>query len=161
MRWLYERSIWHPDAIDEREGEVARDLKRWVLPTVDFFLIVGSYLGLNGGLPTFALVYNHAVASVLSAAVLLFAVGCLIGVSFPRLWVLELSAKCGLALVLLTYAFFLLVLAAGEYPTRGFVAGVTAALCAVIVGRIIWLCREERRRRAAAELLRALRQKGD
>jgi len=154
MRWLYERSIWHPDAIPEDEGEVARDLKRWVLPVVDFFLIVGSYLGLNGGLPTFAIVYNHTVAAVLSGAVLLFAIGCLFGISFPRLWALELSAKCGLAFVLLTYALFLLVLAAGEYPARGFVAGVTAALSVVIVGRIVWLCREERRRRIQREIQR-------
>lgn len=148
MRWLAHQTIWHPGAIPESEGEVARDMKRWVLPTIDLLLIVGSVLGLNGGLPTFAIVYNQVVATAASGAVLVLATLCLLGVAFPRLWLMELAAKCGLALVLVTYSILLLALAAAESGTRGFVAGVSAALCTVIVWRIVWLGRERRRREA-------------
>lgn len=149
MRALWEASIWHPDAIPPSEGELARDVKRWVLPTLDALLILGSVLGLHGGMPTFAIVYNAAVSQAASVAVLLFAVGCLVGIAFPRLWVLELASKCGLTFVLLTYAVLLLALATGEYPARGFVAGVTAAVTVLPVWRIVWLGREYRRRRKA------------
>lgn len=145
-------SIWHPDAIPASEGELARDVKRWVLPPLDAALIIGSILGLNGGMPSLAIVYNDAVSSAAAVAVLVFAVGCLIGVSFPRLWVLEMASKCGLVFVLVTYATLLLGLAAGGHESRGFVAGVTAAVSIVPLWRIVWLGREYRRRKARDRL---------
>lgn len=146
MRALWGASIWHPDAIPDSEGEVARDLKRWVLPTIDGLLIIGSILGLMGGMPTLAIVYSDTVGNVAAVAVLLFSVGCLVGVSFPALWALEATAKSGLAFVLLLYGAMLLVRALSGAET-GFIAFVTAALSAVPVARIIWLGREYRRRR--------------
>lgn len=157
MRWLARQTIWHPGAIPESEGEVGRDIKRWVLPTIDLLLIVGGILGLRGGLPTFAVIYNQAVATAASGAVLALASLCLIGVAFPRLWLIELTAKCGLALVLVTYSILLLALAAAEAGTRGFVAGVSAALCTIIVWRIVWLGRERRRRAARRQRRRGAR----
>ena len=154
MLWIARQTIWHPDAIPASEGDVARDVKRWVLPTIDVLLILGSILGLNGGLPAFAVVYDHTVATIASGSVLVFASACLVGVAFPRLWVLELSAKCGLAVVLLTYAFLLIGLAAVDVGTRGFVAGVSSALCVILIWRIVWLGREQRRRRALAYVLK-------
>lgn len=148
MRWIARHTIWHPDAIPASEGEIARDVKRWVLPVIDLLLIIGSVLGLNGGLPAFAVVYDHAVATVAASAVLVFASACLIGVAFPRLWALELAAKCGLSVVLITYAILLLGLAATDVGTRGFVAGVSSALCVILIWRIVWLGRERRKRRA-------------
>ncbi len=139
--------IWHPDAIPALEGEVARDVKRWVLPLIDAALILGSILGLNGGMPTFAIVYNETVSQIASVAVLIAAAGCLIGVAFPRLWLIEFISKCTLSFILLLYAALLLALATSEYPARGFIAGVCAAVTVLPVWRIIWLGREYRRRK--------------
>lgn len=153
MLWIARQTIWHPDAIPASEGDVARDVKRWVLPTIDMLLIVGSILGLNGGLPAFAVIYDHAVATVASGAVLVFASACFIGITLPRLWLLELIAKCGLSIVLITYAILLLGLAATDVGTRGFVAGVSSSLCVILVWRIVWIGREQRKRRALAAVL--------
>lgn len=153
LRRIGRATIWHPDAIPASEGELARDVKRWVLPMIDAFLIIGSALGLSGGMPSIAIVYNPAVSSTAAVFVLLFAVGCLIGISFPRLWIVEMMSKCGLAFVLLTYAGLLFGLAITESESRGFVAGVTAACAVVPVWRIIWLGREHRRRILAARLV--------
>jgi len=151
-RRLWRATIWHPDAIPASEGELARDVKRWVLPPFDMLIIFGSYLGLHGGMPNLAIVYNDAVSHAASIAVLVFAVACLIGVSFPHLWALELSAKVGLVTVLITYTILLFALAAWEYPARGFISGAMAAVTVLPVWRIVWLGREERHRRARREL---------
>lgn len=143
---LWRATIWHPDAIPDSEGEIAREVKRWVLPIVDGFLIIGSFLGIHGGMPTFAIVYNEAVSQTASVAVLAFSIACLVGVAFPRLWLVEFVGKCGLSFVLLLYALLLLALAASESPARGFVAGVCAGVAVLPVARILWLGREHRRR---------------
>lgn len=162
MRALFRATIWHPDAIPKSEGDYAADLKRWVIPIIDVLLIIGSALAVSGGLPTFAIVYNESVSHIAAVAILVFSCTCLLGISFPKLWALELVSKCGLVFLLLTYSVLLMGLAVGEYPTRGFVAGVATALCVLLGARVVWLAREFRRRRAtrAAEkaLIAALRE---
>lgn len=154
MRWLAavgRASIWHPNAIPITEGELARDMKRWVLPSIDTILIVGSMLAVQHGMPTFAIIYNAVVSHFAAVSVLIFSVGCLIGVAFPSLWRLELAAKGGLAFVLMTYSFLLLARVLVGDSTGGFVAAVALALSAVPVWRIVWLGREYRRRKARGE----------
>ena len=146
LRRLAQATIWHAGAIPDTEGEYARDLKRWALPTVDLLLILGSIFGISGGMPSVLIVYNELVSRTTAWVVLIFALGCLIGVSFPRLWVLEFASKCGLVFVLITYALLLVGLAASGNEARWFIAGVTSACAVVPSWRIIWLGREHRRR---------------
>lgn len=150
MRALWRASIWAPDAIPASEGELARDVKRWVLPTIDTVLIIGSILALFGGVPTFEIVYNSQVAQLAAVIMLAASTLCLIGVSFPRLWLLEMCAKCLLSLFLVLYAILLVVLSLGESPARGVVGGISAGLAIVLLWRIVWLGREHRRRVALA-----------
>ena len=151
MRSLWLASIWHPDAIPASEGEYARDVKRWVLPTIDLLLILGSFFGMSGGMPTVLIVYNECVSRTAAALVLAFAVGCLVGVAFPRLWALEFAAKCGLVFILLTYALLATGLSASGDQGRWFISGAVAAAAVAPVWRIIWLGRERRRRIASKE----------
>ena len=146
-------SIWAPGAIPAHEGELARDVKRWVLPPFDALLILGSALGLSGGMPSLMIVYNEAVSSASAVAVLAFSIGCLLGISFPRWWLLEMLSKCGLVFILATYALMLFGLAFAGSEARGFVAGVTAACAVLPTWRILWLGREHRRRVLAARLV--------
>lgn len=139
-------SIWHPDAIPASEGELARDVKRWVLPPLDALLILGSWRGVSGGMPSLAIVYNETISTAAAVGVLAFSIGCLIGVSFPRFWVLEMIAKCGLVFVLITYALLLFGLAITGDDGRGFIAGVAAGCAVLPFWRIVWLGREHRRR---------------
>ena len=143
-------SIWHPDAIPASEGELARDVKRWVLPAIDALLMFGSFLSLFGGVPAFTRVYNASVAQWAALVVLIAATLCLIGVSFPKLWLLELLAKCLLSGFLVHYALLLSTLSITGSPAWGIVGGMAAALAVVPMWRIVWLGREYRRRRAAS-----------
>jgi hypothetical protein len=152
LRRIGRATIWHPAAIPPHEGEVAREVKRYLLPGIDLALIIGAVRGIHGGMPTFALVFNDTASYIGAIAVLVFSVGCLIGVSFPRLWLLELASKCGLGLVLASYGVLLMAAAAGEYPARGIVGGACSGVAAVIVWRVFWLAREWRRRRDAGEV---------
>ncbi len=147
LRAIGRATIWHRDAIPEHEGEIAREVKRYLLPLLDVALILGAFFGVRGGMPTLAAVYSDTVSFTGAAAVLVFAVGCLIGVAFPSLWLLELVSKCGLGFVLATYGVLLMVAAAGDAPARGIVAGACIGVAGVVVWRIFWLSREYRRRR--------------
>lgn len=148
MRRLWRATIWYPGAIPITEGELARDVKRWVLPAVDLILIFGSMLAISHGMPTFAIIYNAVVSHFAAVAILIFSIGCLIGVAIPKLWLLELIAKCGLAFVLITYASLLLGRVLIGDSTGGFVGAVALALSVVPIWRIVWLGREYRRRNA-------------
>jgi hypothetical protein len=143
------RSIWHRDAIPITEGELARDVKRWVLPVVDVLFILASISGLVRGMPSFEVVYSETVSNVAAVLILAASIACLVGVSFPRLWRLELVGKMALAFVLLTYAALLVFLSVGG-SARGFVAGVCAASVVLPLWRIVWLGREYRRRKVNA-----------
>lgn len=148
LQRLRRSTIWHPDAIPAAEGELARDMKRWVLPTFDLVLIGAALLALYGGLPTFALVYATPVAIMAAWALLAVALTCLVGISFPRLWLVELIGKCGLILLLVPYGVIALVVAVLAHPNRSFLAGLALSAAILPLWRVVWLGREWRRRRA-------------
>lgn len=145
-RTIGRQTIWAPGAIDITEGELARDIKRGVLPIVDVLFILASVFGLAGGMPSFEVVYSAAVSHVAAVSILIASIACLVGISFPRLWRVEFAGKCALAFVLITYAGLLTILSVGG-SARGFIAGVCAASIVLPIGRILWLGREYRRRR--------------
>ncbi|MFD5599911.1 hypothetical protein ACFWHR_07615 [Leucobacter sp. NPDC058333] len=144
---LWRASIWHPDAIPEGEGKVAADVKRTLLPFYDLVLIGAALLAIRGGMPTFVIVYNDAVSGSAAWSLLGAASLCLIGVAFPRLWRLEAAAKITLTTILLVYGVMLLGSSVTE-PARGFVGGLTIAVCLLPVSRILWLGDEYRKRKA-------------
>lgn len=145
---VWASTIWAPDAIPPQEGEYAATIKRGLLPLFDVIMIVSALLAIRGGLPTFVIVYDETVSQLASWALLTCACLCLVGVAFPRLWLLEALAKTGLLSLLIVYAVVLIGWSAVD-PPRGFVGGVVLAACLPPVFRIVWLGREYRRRRGA------------
>lgn len=141
-------SIWARGAVPASEGRAASDVKRGLLPAFDLVLIGAAILAIRGGMPSFAIIYNDTVSDVAAWALLITTTGCLVGVSFPRLWLLEALAKSVMIAILLVYSGVLLGLSAVE-PTRGFVGGVTLAVCLLPAWRILWLGREYRSRKGA------------
>ena len=148
LRALWRASIWHPEAVPPYEGEIASDVKRGLLPVFDVVLIATAVLALRGGMPTFAIVYGDAVSDAASWALLVVAATCLVGVAFPRLWLVETIAKTALLLLLSGYGAVLILSAALADPARGFVGGVTLAASLIPVWRLVWLGRDYRRRKA-------------
>lgn len=146
LKQLLRPTIWDSDAIHPLEGQLACDVKRWMLPVFDAILIATSILAVRGGMPTFEIVYNSTVSQVAAWVFLVASITCLIGISIPKLWLLETAGKLVLLAVLLGYGF-VLMLSSFEDPDRGFVGGVTLAACLVPIWRIVWLGREWRRRK--------------
>lgn len=144
---LWSATIWAPDAIPASEGELARDVKRWVLPTFDLVLIGAAVLALYGGLPSLALVTARPIATVAAWALLVVVATCLVGVAFPKLWLVEFVGKCALIFMLLTYGLIALILAVIYDPNRSFMAGLSIATSVLPICRVVWLGRERRRRR--------------
>lgn len=107
---LWRQTIWHRDAIPPAEWR-DRHAKRFWYPFYDVLLMWGGLRAIKSGVPAFEDLLTEPVADV--AGVLLFFVGlvALIGVGFPRLWILELTAKGAAILVWVVYAIALQTLA--------------------------------------------------
>lgn len=142
---LFRASIWAPGAIPASEGQLARDLKRVILPLYDLGLIVCAVLALRGGLPSFAIVYPLSVSQFSSVALLLIAVLCLVGISFPHLWKLEAISKSALLAFQFSYAIVLFGLSV-ENPARGYVGGLAFVLMILPIWRLVILRRERKKR---------------
>lgn len=105
---LYRASIWHPDAIPVLELKYA-DLKRKLFPVVDICCIYMGLIGLFFGLPSIDTAYGSYVASVGGGVFAACSMGALLGISFPKLWVVEVIGKCVMIGCMVTYGLAVLV----------------------------------------------------
>lgn len=147
LRRAWAKTIWADGAIPPSEGHVASDMKRGLLPVYDLILIGAAVLALRGGMPTFEIVYSSVFASVAAWGLLATSILCLIGISIPKLWLLEAISKIGLVLVLAGYAIIMLIYSV-EDSGRGYTSAVMLAACLVPIWRIVWLGREYQSRGA-------------
>lgn len=145
VKKTWAKTIWAKGAVPESEGELASDVKRGLLPIFDLVLIFTAILAIRGGMPTFEIVYSSSVSTIAAWGLLMAASLGLVGVSFPKLWLLEAVSKIGLFAVLFGYALVLLLYSAEDAP-RGFVGGIMLAVSSIPVWRVIWMGREYRRR---------------
>lgn len=159
-RAAWSQTIWAPDAIPAHEGELARDLKRVVLPLFDVVIVIMGLVALNSGMPSFDIVYNlhlsEIAANVLLAAGLLAATG----VTFPRLWLAEAIGKIVIVTILGGYAAALWVLSAQGVGSREFIAAALSGIIILPMWNLVRLGRERTRRlvarRRAARIAAAL-----
>lgn len=146
IKRAWAHTVWAEGAIPDSEGQLAKDVRRILLPVFDVWLIVTALLAIRGGMPTFEIVYNTTVSTVVAWGLLVTAVLCLIGVCFPKLEAVEVISKLGLFMILFGYGLSLLLYSA-EDSARGFVGGAMVAVCFIPVGRILNIGRTYRRRR--------------
>jgi hypothetical protein len=99
-----------------------------VLPAFDFVLVIMGWSAVKLGMPTFDIVLNAHISMISAWALLIAAITALVGLAFPRLWVLEAAGKLLMVLVLAGYATGLWVLVSQGADGRGFVAGALTAL---------------------------------
>lgn len=107
MRWLWRRSIWHPDAIPLHEKKYA-SLKRVWLPLYD---IVAMWAGINAvmfGSRLLDRLYGSATDMV-GVLFSLVALVCLAGVAFPKLWAIEIVGKAVLVGMVFAYMAAIIV----------------------------------------------------
>lgn len=151
LRRLFAASIWAPEAITVDEWKY-RNLKRVLLPAIDLFFIFGGFSAVRFGIPAISEFFPDPVVDAFSFTLSLVAFACLVGVSFPRLWAVEIVAKILLLVQLVTYVTSLFLLTAVGEGNRGFVLFVSAVAAAVILWRITLLAAEWQERRLNAEV---------
>lgn len=165
-RRIWALTIWHPDAIPAHEGELARDLKRYVLPLFDVVIVIMGLVAIDAGMPSFDILYNIHLSAAASHVLLAAGLFAAAGVVFPRLWLAEALGKIVIVTIVGGYAAALWALAAQGVGSRAFIASALTAIVILPGWNLIRLGRERARRHAsrrrAAALAAALtRSQGD
>jgi len=152
---LFERSIWADGAIPAGDRKL-RSLKRLWLPIYDLGLVWMGLSAIRSGVPAFEELLPSLVADILGYLLILIAVLCLVGVSFPRLHALETASKTILVSILSLYFVSLRVLITPESNGRDTISIVVLLAIILPLFRLSILGGESRDRRDQEEFLRSL-----
>ena len=120
-RRLWAASIWHPSAIGPLEQKY-RSLKRVWLSAYDLVALLAGITAALYGSRLLDRLYGDAT-DVIGGFFSFIALVCLAGVSFPRLWAVEIIGKSILVGMVVAYAFAIVLspspeqLAAREAPS--------------------------------------------
>jgi phosphotransferase system glucose/maltose/N-acetylglucosamine-specific IIC component len=151
-RRLLKHTIWAADAIPPDEWKY-RHLKTVVFPVIDLGLIYSGVYAAIFGAPAIGEFFHYGVNLVFSVLFVAAAGSALIGVSFPRLWVVEVSAKTVLSGLLTAYLGALFILTTDGDSSRGFITGLTVAALGMCVWKASILGSEWATRRAEQRAL--------
>lgn len=125
-------SVWARDGVSAADWRF-RGLFRWVLPLTDVFFLWFGLAGLYNGIATVRRAASPEWQEWWSAGIALVALVAFIGVSFPRLWWLELAAKGPLIGLVSVYSVIFLVNGV-ENP----LVQATAGLICILIFLPIW-----------------------
>lgn len=146
MRWLWQASVWHPDAIPPDEWD-HRHQRRVSLPLLDALMIVAGVWAMRFGSPLLNDLFEPELVDLGGAILAASAATCLIGVAFPRLWRIELFGKTALVFLLVTYASAITFFPRNPDPSSGFVAFVICGMLIFPCTRMVELIEIRRRNR--------------
>lgn len=146
LRRIGRNSIWAKGAIPVEEWKY-RNFKRVVLPVYDFLVVLAGITAIVWGMPSFQEIFPGEVVDALGWLLVFVAVICLLGVSFPRLWAIEILGKALLLGIIVAYIIALFGLAVQGVGTREFVMAVVSMTLPIPVYRIGMLGTEIRDRR--------------
>lgn len=124
-----------------------RNLKRILLPTVDVLFIAGGILGARNGIPAIDDIYPPWVADLGGYVFSLCGLVALLGVAFPRLWLLEVWAKSAILSMTAGYLVALLFATFGGRPQSSYVMSMAGVALAVVAWRLSILSYEARERK--------------
>lgn len=148
-RW-FRATIWAPGAVPASEWKY-RNLKRVALPVLDVVFIVAGISAAHYGVPAISEFFPAHVTIFYSYTLSGAAFACLIGVSFPQFWPLEIIAKSVLIGLLLGYITALFILTRAGEGNRGYVLTIAIASIVLPWWRISILGTEWSDRRGLAE----------
>lgn len=146
--WLafWRQTIWYRHAIPLAEWKY-RGLKRIVLPLVDVFLVYSGSQAIAWGAPSIGILYDKWVMDIYSISFTVAAGIALLAVIIPAAWLIELLSKTALVGLLSTYTLTLFFLSSQGSEARNFISGICAALCTVLIWRMILIGSEWSTRR--------------
>ncbi len=91
LRKLWRATVWAPGGVP-RSDHRYRGLYRVVLPLTDLFFAYFGIVGWAYGVLSVQDAAGHTFATWWSASIAAAALAALVGVAFPRLWLLEMLA---------------------------------------------------------------------
>lgn len=149
LRRLWRASIWHPAAIDPAEFKY-RNLKRIWLPVYD---LIAVYAGINVVLHGSRLLnemFTEGWVDAFGITFIMVALMCLVAVSFPRLWAVEIIGKVLLVSMIAAYITTIVFFSTAPQPQL-FVAAMLAFGLPLALFRLNLLGEEIKQRRAVAD----------
>lgn len=152
MRKLFQMTIWAPGAIPADEWKY-RNLKRVMFPVIDLLFIMAGISAVRNGIPAISNFFPEVVTDVYSVLLILVATICLIGVSLPDQWRLEMLGKTILFGLMVGYVVALFILLVIGEEGRGFILLIASITLTPIVWRLSLLGSEWQLRRLAEKLL--------
>lgn len=162
MRKLYLASIWAPDAIPIEEWKY-RNLKRIMFPVVDLLFVLAGIAAVREGVPAINEFFPGYIVTAFSYLLILAGFVCLIGVSFPRLWPVEIAGKSVLLGLITGFILSLFILICFGESQRGFAFAIACVSICPIYWRLTLLGNEWQSRiqtRKLAALMAATSESG-
>lgn len=146
MKKLYMLTIWAPGAIPVEEWKY-RNIKRIMFPLIDFLFMLAGIKAIAYNVPGVSLFFDDPIIDLVAYILVLSAATCLVGVSFPRLWAVEIIGKSILLGVMSGYFASLVLLAFMGYSTIEFTLFMSAISICPVVWRLSLLGSEWQSRR--------------
>lgn len=132
LRRAFSTTVWAREGVSAADWRY-RGLYRFVLPMTDLFFAYFGVVGWLNGVLSVRDAAGHTFNTWWSGCIAITALVALIGVSFPRLWAMEMLAKIGLVGLVFTY-----VLLSGLRVFTDFRASATAGLVFILILLPLW-----------------------
>ena len=149
MRRLWRASIWHPAAIAPDEFKY-RTLKRVWLPLYDLIAVYAGIQVILYGSRLLNEMFSDGWVDAFGAIFTMVAVVCLVSVSFPRLWGVEIIGKVLLVSLIAAYITMIVFFSTAPQP-QFFVAAMLAFGLPLALFRLNLLGEEIKQRRAVTD----------
>jgi hypothetical protein len=146
LKRLWAQTVWADGAIPPEEWRY-RSLKRFWYPLVDVVYVLLGVAAIRYGVPAINHYFPDEYVDFFGWGLMFWAGLALIGVSFYRLWWLEVIAKCALVGQMVTYVAALFSLTRAGDDGRGFVAGVAILAAVVLLMRLSVVAHEWQERK--------------
>jgi hypothetical protein len=134
MKKLYLASIWAPGAIPAEEWKY-RNLKRVMFPIVDLLFFIAGLTAATNGIRSVDTFFSNNSVTTFSYIMSIAALICLVGVSFPKYWGLEMFGKSILLGLMVGYISALIILTFSGHPLT---SAFTFIIASIAICQIIW-----------------------
>jgi len=150
VKWLYEQSVWHPDAIEPEDFKY-RNQRRVYLPLFDVIGVIIGILAIAYGSTILNEAYDPALIDAVGFAFMGASIAALTGVAFPRLWLMEIISKIFMMTLLGTYSITIWISFFQGQVFSGFVAAILVLPLITPLSRLDTLAEEIKQRRVVEE----------
>lgn len=132
IRRVFRASVWHPST-GRPEDRRFRGIFRYVLPLTDILFLFFGVVGWHNGLRSVEQAAGEEWQTWWSLGIAASAFVALVGVAFPRLWLVELAGKIPLIALVTVYVWVLLARGLADSQVLA-----TAGLIVILILLPVW-----------------------